>query len=226
MTRLKKQLWRICILGAGILFFVLLPVYVDAEANVLDCLENDGECSEEELNINNEQSDRNDEDNMMDNDGTFLTEDTSSSSSMVWQIVRLIVGLAFVLGIIYIVLKIVGKRNGFNQQPGLLQNVGGISVGANKSVQIIRIGNRYYLIGVGDNVELLEEIDDPETMEQLMVQSEEKDTDALSFLLNRKKDKTQKSSGRSFDQLLNRELKSIRKNRQQLIHKYKDDLNE
>lgn len=166
---MKKQLWRIYALGAGILLFLLLPISVGAEANVLDCLENEEECNEEEVNLNNEQPDVNDEDTIIDNNNEFLVEDEASNSSMGWQIVRLVIGLALVLGLVYVVLKFLGKRNGFNQQPGLLRNVGGVSVGANKSVQIIRAGNKYYLIGVGDNVELLEEIDDPETIEQLLI---------------------------------------------------------
>lgn len=225
---MKKQSWRIYALGAGILFFLLLPISVGAEANVLDCLENEEECNEKEVNIDNEQPqpDVNDEDTIMDNNNEFLVEDEANNSSMGWQIVRLIIGLALVLGLVYVVLKFLGKRNGFNQQPGFLRNVGGVSVGANKSVQIIRVGNKYYLIGVGDNVELLEEIDDPETIEQLVDQSIEKDTDALSFFSREKNNKGNKTSGKSFDQLLTRELKSIRKNRQNLINKHKDDLNE
>ncbi|MFD1450504.1 flagellar biosynthetic protein FliO [Oceanobacillus sojae] len=225
LTRLKKQSWRIFVLGAGVLFFILLPVSISAETNVLDCLENGEECNDEQ-NMDNEQPDTNEEDSILENDSGFLIEDDSSNTSMGWQIVRLIVGLALVLGLVYIVLKLLGKRNGFNQQPGLLRNVGGVSVGANKSVQIIRVGNRYYLIGVGDNVELLEEIDDPETIEQLIDQSEEKNPDTLSLFSKGKNEKSSKSSDKSFNQLLTRELQSIRKNRQDLIKKHKDDLNE
>lgn len=185
---MKKQSWRIYAWGAGILLFLLLPISVGAEANVLDCLENEEECNEEEVNIDNEQPqpNENDEDTIMNNDNEFLVEDDADNSSMGWQMVRLIVGLALVLGLVYVVLKFLGKRNGFNQQPGLLRNVGGVSVGANKSVQIIRVGNKYYLIGVGDNVELLEEIDDPETIEQLLDQSAEKGSDPLSFFSREK----------------------------------------
>ncbi len=205
---------------------MLLPISAGAEANVLDCLENNEECNEEEVNIENEQPDVNDQDTILNNDSGFLVEDDSSSSSIGWQIIRLIVGLALVLGLVYIVLKFLGKRNGFNQQPGLLRNIGGVSVGANKSVQIIRAGNKYYLIGVGDNVELLQEIDDPETIDQLLNQSAEKDTDALSIFSKEKKDKEGKSSEESFHQLLAKELKSIRKNRRELINKHKDNVNE
>lgn len=209
------------------LFFLLLPISVGAEANVLDCLENDEGCNEEELNTDQEQPEENDEDMIMDNnDNAFLVEDDTNDSSMGWQIVRLVIGLALVLGLVYVVLKFLGKKNGFNQQAGILRNVSGVSVGSNKSVQIIQAGNKYYLIGVGDNVELLEEIDDPETLEQLLNQSAEKGTDALSFFSKGKNKENDKSSSTSFNQLLNRELKSIRKNRQDLIQKHKDDCNE
>lgn len=212
-------------LGAGIFFYILLPVTANAEANVLDCLENDEECNEQ-INTDNEQLDLNDKDNSGENNGEFLIEDDTSNPSMFWQIVKLIVGLVLVLGLVYFVLKLLGKRNGFNQQTNILRNVGGISVGANKSVQIIRVGSKYYLVGVGDNVELLQEVDDPETVEQLKEQRAEKDSDGLPFFSKGKNEKAGKSSGESFNQLFARELKSIRKNRQDLIQKHKDDLNE
>ncbi|GIO21979.1 flagellar biosynthetic protein FliO [Oceanobacillus sp. J11TS1] len=205
------------------MIYMLLPVPANAEANVLECLENDEECTEP-LNNNGEQPDRNDQNNSEENNGELLIEDDTSNPSMFGQIVRLIVGLVLVLGLVYVVLKLLGKKNGFNQQTNILRNVGGISVGSNKSIQIIRVGKKYYLVGVGDNVELLEEINDPETIE-LMDQRTEKDLDASSFFLKGKKEKANKSD-QSFDQLLTRELKSIRKNRQDLIKKHKDDVNE
>lgn len=218
---MKKLSWHRYLLGICVIFYLLLPDNVNAEANVFDCLEDEENC--------NEQLERESEENNIEGNGDLLLEDASSNPSLGWQIVRLIVGLVLVLGLVYLVLKLLGKRNGFNQQTKVLRNIGGISVGANKSVQIIQVGNRFYLVGVGDNVELLQEIEDQETKEQLLDQAADESSATLPFLSKVNFDKNQRNtdeSGKSFDQLLTRELASIRKNRQDLIQKHKDDKNE
>ena len=43
-----------------------------------------------------------------------------------------------------------------------MKNMGGISLGQHKSIQLVVIGETYYLIGVGDDISLLKEITDPE----------------------------------------------------------------
>ena len=49
-----------------------------------------------------------------------------------------------------------------------MKNLGGLSLGAQKSAQLIQIGNRLYIVGVGDNITLLKEIDNEEEMNQLL----------------------------------------------------------
>ena len=52
-------------------------------------------------------------------------------------------------------------------QHRLMKNVGGLSLGQQKSIQLVIIGETYYLIGVGDEVRLLKEITDPDEIEAL-----------------------------------------------------------
>ncbi len=63
------------------------------------------------------------------------------------------------LGILIFVLRFLNKRNQNYQQNSVIRNLGGHSVGAQKSVQLLQIGNQIYVVGVGEDVQLLKEID-------------------------------------------------------------------
>ena len=49
-----------------------------------------------------------------------------------------------------------------------MKNMGGISLGQHKSIQLVVIGESYYLIGVGDDIRLLKEITDPDEIDKLV----------------------------------------------------------
>ena len=44
----------------------------------------------------------------------------------------------------------------------------GTTLGANRSVQLIKIGNQLLIVGVGENIQLLKEIDDEQEYEQII----------------------------------------------------------
>lgn len=49
-----------------------------------------------------------------------------------------------------------------------MENLGGTGLGANRSVQLVKVGGRILVVGVGENIQLLKEIDDPKEYEQLL----------------------------------------------------------
>ena len=51
-----------------------------------------------------------------------------------------------------VLLKFVNRKNRMYQQNRLMKNMGGISLGQHKSIQLVVIGESYYLIGVGDDI--------------------------------------------------------------------------
>ena len=55
-----------------------------------------------------------------------------------------------------------------------MKNMGGISLGQHKSIQLVVIGESYYLIGVGDDIRLLKEITDPAEIDKLIEFYEER----------------------------------------------------
>lgn len=91
-----------------------------------------------------------------------------SSGSMAGSILWVIVSLAIVIALIYIVIKWLAKRSqawGANRS---LRSLGGIALGHNKSLQVVEVAGRLYVIGVGEDVRLLDLIDDKEEAQAII----------------------------------------------------------
>ena len=88
---------------------------------------------------------------------------------------KLIFSLAIILGLIYLLYRVVSKRTKTYRSDGAIKNVGGVSVGANRSVQLIHIGDEILVVGVGDTVNLIKEITDPDTVEMLLTKDQEQE---------------------------------------------------
>lgn len=184
------------------------PGYVD------ECLENPEHCEE---SLTEE-----------DNGGNPELLQQEEPESLFFQIVRLVFALLLVVGLIYVFLYFLKRRNKFGNRIKNLENVGGISVGQNKTVQLIRLGDKLYLIGVAENITLLEEIEDPILMENIMKAKEEQtELDAsniFSSILKKNRKEEEKES--QFNQLFNQELNRLQRNRKSIIDKHKEDRNE
>lgn len=85
----------------------------------------------------------------------------------VWDYLKTGLALLFVIALIYGMVKVVNTRNRITQHGKLMKNLGGLSLGQQKSVQLIQIGDRFYLIGVGEDVRLLKELTDPDEISRL-----------------------------------------------------------
>jgi flagellar protein FliO/FliZ len=89
-------------------------------------------------------------------------------------LLKLIGSLALIIALIYGLLRFLSKRTKTFRQSQLLENIGGVPLGPNRSVQLIKVGNRVLVVGVGESIQLLTEIDSEEEQEQLFkLQSEQ-----------------------------------------------------
>lgn len=215
---LRKQLTILFIV-----FFmstIFSPISSFAETNIKDCLENEEDCLE---------LDSTDED-----DGSMLlnNEDKSSNgktSSVIINILKIIFALALVLVLIYVLLTLLKRKNNLSKHSQALENLGGISVGQQKSIQVIRIGEKVYAVGIGNDVTMLDEITDENVIRQLE-ESANMDTPALSFmqqLFSNKKQENNKDdqsvNAQQFSSQLDRELDKLKAKREQLIDMNKRD---
>ncbi|HLR14543.1 MAG TPA: flagellar biosynthetic protein FliO [Bacillota bacterium] len=142
----------------------------------------------------------------------------NTDPSFGWSLVKLVFILALMVGLLYIGVRFFSRRNRQMKDLNVLENLGGIPVGQQKSVQLIRVGNAYYLLGVGENVELLKEIDDESIIQELETLGETpEETNIFATFQRSQQDKKQKNSSHSFKQLFTKELNNLMNNRKEMI---------
>lgn len=203
----------------NVVVFILLFIFtflpfntINAEPlNVLDCLDGDEDCIELE-GSEEEQTDENER----------LEIEQFESGSLILNIVKMIFALLLVLVLIYVTIKLLSHRQRLNKRVQSLENLGGISVGNNKSIQVIRVGNKFYLIGVGDNVELLQEITDSDVIDTLQREADVSD-DSISSLVTSlfpNKNRKNEQNTNQFKQQFEQELSKIKHHRKTLINQH------
>lgn len=209
------------------IFLILLAIFlwndglsVHAEqVNVKDCIENNEECLEDvEEPVESEDS----------NNELLQNIDDRGPSSIVFNFIKMFFALLLILALLYGILIILRRRKKLYQHSNLLENVGGIPLGPNKSIQIVRVGSSLYLIGVGDNIEMLQEITDEELKTALLEEKEEDSLPVANMVFNLfqgKQNKNNQKTLQSFSENLQEELKKFRTNRKNLMDEFnkKDD---
>lgn len=88
--------------------------------------------------------------------------------------IKMFIALGFVLFLVYFLLKFVTKHNRLFQQGQSIVNLGGTSLGQSKSIQMIKVGNRVLVVGVGESISLLKEIEDEQESKELIEEFERK----------------------------------------------------
>lgn len=148
-----------------------------------------------------------------------------------WDYIKMFLALLFVLVLLVWVLKFINKKSIRFQQNNMVRNLGGISLGSQKSVQILQIGDRLYIVGVGENVELIKEISDREEIDKLLSYYNEKQAISTAppyviELLKKWKGKSKKEDNNNgdpdFGNLLNQRLSEIQKVRRDNLEKWKE----
>jgi len=149
-------------------------------------------------------------------------------SLSLWDYVKMLFALLFVVALLYALLRFVNKRNLQYQKNRVIQNHGGLSLGQHKSVQVLEIGNSFYLVGVGDDITLLKEITDPAEIERFRKNFEERETEApipyISQMWDSLKGKIQTNTSESdskFQDVFQQRLKELKDSRKKGIEDWK-----
>jgi flagellar protein FliO/FliZ len=136
----------------------------------------------------------------------------------------MILATIFVVALLYFMLKFINKKSKTYKSSQLVENLGGTALGNNRSVQLIKVGSRILVVGVGENIQLLKEIDNPEELNLLISDYNEKmqqllqPSDIVTKVLQRRKNAGQQDerNGSQFHSLLSQQLEDITKGRKQL----------
>ncbi|SDJ72202.1 flagellar biosynthetic protein FliO [Sediminibacillus albus] len=213
------MLKRLIILAITVLVICVWPASTWAAPSVDDCMNNNNE----ECNTDSEQPGTGEDGADEQNQSGEVEE---PSSNLFFYFVKLFFALAFVLALIYFLLKFLNRRNKMFQKVRAMENVGGISLGSQKSLQIVRIGEKVYVIGVGDNVEMLTEITDEKTKTELLNNdggAEFRPVNLLTSVLSKNKKTAEageeKQTNNNFSQLFQTELDRLKQGRKQLIER-------
>jgi flagellar protein FliO/FliZ len=81
---------------------------------------------------------------------------------------KFLLSFILVIGLLLLLLRYLSKRNGILQSSGPVLPLGGHNLGNNKSVQVILIGQTIYVVGVGENINLLRSIEKGEEYQHLL----------------------------------------------------------
>lgn len=156
-----------------------------------------------------------------------LQPEAPSKWGLVGDFIKLIVALAFVVFLIYAVMKFLNRRNINYQRTQIIRNLGGLSLGTQKSVQLLLIEDRILVVGVGDDIQLIKEISDPKEVEALRSSYEEKQelaaaTPQITKLLAKLK-KTPEKEEQSFNDMFQDKIQAIKKERSEDLNEWKKE---
>lgn len=153
-------------------------------------------------------------------------KETSDVGISFGDIFRMFFALLFVAGLLFLLLRVINKKNRGYQHGRIIENIGGTPLGGNRSVQMVRIGETIYIVGVGDTVQLLNVIDDREEYNRLMEEYNEKvdqqlvTMDFAAKLMDKWKLKSAKQTPQSFSNHFQEQLEELKQDRQ----KVKEDI--
>ncbi|WP_167360098.1 flagellar biosynthetic protein FliO [Halobacillus dabanensis] len=191
-----------------------MPSHVMAQPTAYECLENpvlEG-CPSSESTGDSQESPVGEEES-----------GTDEGTSLVWNIIKLIFALIFVIALIYGLLKFFNQKNKLFSQNKTMENLGGMNLGPNRSIQAVRIGRQVFILGVGESVEMISEITDETTKETLLNRDEQAPghaADLLKWTAKMKKDKgPTENSSIQFQQLFEKQLNDMKDKRKRMMDK-------
>ncbi|ACT02074.1 flagellar biosynthetic protein FliO [Paenibacillus sp. JDR-2] len=88
----------------------------------------------------------------------------SYTGSVIWVIVSLFI----VIGLIVLLIKFLSQRNRMWGTNRAVRSLGGVALGQNNSLQVVELSGRLYVVGVGENVTLLDKIDDEKQVQAIL----------------------------------------------------------
>ncbi|WP_077617826.1 flagellar biosynthetic protein FliO [Bacillus sinesaloumensis] len=135
---------------------------------------------------------------------------------------RMIFTTLFVLALIYFLLKFVNKRNRMNNQNRFIENLGGTSLGTNRSIQIVKVGERILVVGVGESIQLLKEIEETDEINEILEQhnatleSMIKPRDVINRFFEKRNEAKDKDKP-LFSSILQKQLTELKQGRKKIV---------
>lgn len=94
--------------------------------------------------------------------------DSVGNASYGLSIVYVIIVLAVIVALIILLIRFLGTKNKSWFSNSTIRVLGGVGLGPNKTLQVIEVGNSVYLIGVGEDINLVDKISDPDEVTSIL----------------------------------------------------------
>lgn len=127
-------------------------------------------------------------------------------ASVVPYALKFIGSFLLILLLLFIVLKYLSKKTKNYSGGGPFHALGGHSLGNNRSLQMVMVGDTLYLLGVGEDVNLIRTIPPGEEQKRLLQSVAEKPLDTVTKWGTQLK----KTSQEKWDELLVKQLKQVK----------------
>ena len=203
----------------ALIFLVSLPMGVEAEEEKKDSTVLEDYEQDSPAGAGQEGGDTGDAEGK---DAKSGQEIASADSLGFFDFFRMIAGFIFVIALLYIVLRFINKKSKAYQKGSAIKNLGGTGLGSNKSIQLVKIGGRIFIVGVGGNVQLLAEITDEDDIQAILDNDQAdaelmlKPADIFSRLYQNRKVAKESGQPLSFQEQLKKQLSEMKNNRERL----------
>lgn len=83
------------------------------------------------------------------------------------NVFTILLSLAVIIVLIVVLIRLLSRKNRLWQGNKSMRTLGGMAVGQNKTLQIVEVGDVVYVLGIGEDVTLIDKISDPEQIAKL-----------------------------------------------------------
>lgn len=169
---------------------------------------------------------------------------TSGVGDYISSVLTVLLSLAVIIVLIVLLIKLLSRKNRIWQMNQSIRTLGGTGLGPNKSLQIVEVGDVVYVLGIGEDITLIDKVSDPEQAERLIASLEGAQSSrtaawptSWSELMNRMRAGRKASSNNtkqedaepssvSFHEMFHAKLDQLPKRSDQVERLLKDDTNE
>jgi flagellar protein FliO/FliZ len=88
--------------------------------------------------------------------------------SLIGTMVKVILVLIIMVGLIVLLIYFLSQKNKSWMSNRGVRLLSGLPLGQNKSLQVVQVGRKIYLVGVGENVHLIDKVDDADEVESII----------------------------------------------------------
>jgi len=155
---------------------------------------------------------------------------TTKDKSVILVIGQLILYTLLIIVLIYGLIKFLALRQKNLQPHQAVKLMGGTPLGNNKSLQLVKVGEQFLLVGVGDHVTLIKEFSDPveiDSIENDLDQQPKLLSNSISSYLKEKiSDRMKTKQNNGFEHLFSQSLDKQKVKQDQLKHDLSKEVDE